>query len=210
MSEDRKLLQPFSSVVSVVLRLLVGVLGATFVVSLFSKDVSFLGSDGGACITDGSTSAGSTGGEASFVPQGGAQVYSVPRYCADDPSGYQQVLVFVDQVLPFVLLLGGLLILDRLLRGAVREGVYTLRTAARMRILGWWLLLGALLSSLGQAFSQTALLATLAQEVTFPSGDWLTVWSPPYLAILTGVGLLTFAQITRAGVSMREDLEGVV
>lgn len=38
----------------------------------------------------------------------------------------------------------------------------------------------------------------------------LRAWSAPYLAILTGLGLLTFARITRAGASMREDLAGVV
>lgn len=44
----------------------------------------------------------------------------------------------------------------------------------------------------------------------FSAGTWLGMWTFPYLAVLTGLGLLTFARITSAGASMREDLEGVV
>ncbi|NUR68552.1 MAG: hypothetical protein HOQ47_22580, partial [Streptomyces sp.] len=57
---------------------------------------------------------------------------------------------------------------------------------------------------------KAAVLAQLATNHDFTASSWLELWSIPYLAVLTGLGLLTFARITRAGAAMREDLEGVV
>ncbi|MEW2275435.1 DUF2975 domain-containing protein, partial [Streptomyces griseofuscus] len=109
-----------------------------------------------------------------------------------------------------LLLLGGLYLLHRFLRGAAREGVYTARTASRLRLVGWWLLAGSLVVEFAQANARAALLAALAKNVDFSAGSVLGMWHFPYLAALTGLGVLTFARITRQGVSMREDLEGLV
>ncbi|WP_351229599.1 hypothetical protein [Streptomyces sp. NPDC002133] len=77
-------------------------------------------------------------------------------------------------------------------------------------MLGWWLLVGSLVVEVAEANARAALLAALSKNADFSAGTWLSMWTPPYLAVLTGLGLLTFARITRAGTSMREELEGVV
>lgn len=203
MTEDRKLLQPFSTVVSAALHLLIVALSVG-VISRFIRGSSA----GDLCVAD--TSASSSTKPTGFAPEQGASVDSVPRYCVDDPTSNQQLLDQLDR-LPFLLLLIIILfLLNRLLQGAAQEGIYTLQTASRLRLLGWWLLLGSLAAEIVQANAKAALIATLAESKDFTAGSWLGMWTPPYLALLTALGLLTFARITRAGTAMREDLQGVV
>ncbi|MFF6881284.1 hypothetical protein ACFY9S_39220 [Streptomyces sp. NPDC012474] len=204
MTEDRKLLQPFSTVVSVALHLLIVALS----VGVISKFISGGWGAGDLCVVD--TSASSSTTPIGFVPEQGASVDSVPRYCVEDPSSYQRLLDQLDR-LPFLLLLIVVLfVLNRLLQGAARDGIYTLQTASRLRLLGWLLLVGSLAAEVVQANAEAALIATLAESKIFSAASWLGVWTPPYLALLTALGLLTFARITRAGTAMREDLQGVV
>lgn len=72
------------------------------------------------------------------------------------------------------------------------------------------MLVGSLVVEIVEANARAAVLAALAKSADFSAGTWLDLWTFPYLAVLTGLGLLTFARITHAGASMREDLEGVV
>ena len=204
MTEDRKLLQPFSTVVSVALHLLIVALS----VGVISKFISGGWGAGDLCVVDASASSSSK--PIGFAPEHGASVDSVPRYCVEDPSSYQRLLDQLDR-LPFLLLLIVVLfLLNRLLQGAARDGIYTLQTASRLRLLGWLLLLGSLAAEVVQANAKAALIATLAESKDLSAGSWLGMWTPPYLALLTALGLLTFARITRAGTAMREDLQGVV
>lgn len=204
MTEDRKLLEPITTVVSLALRLLTGVVVAGFVFTVTRGGWS----DAVVCVTDSKSS--SSGAADVFTPEKGAEVGSVPRYCATDPSTYQRLLDHVGGLLSLALLAAGLLLLNRLLQGAAKEGVYTLRTASRLRALGWLLLIGSLMAATVQAGAEAALLATLAQDATFSVGSWFQIWEPPYLALFTAVGLVTFARIIRVGTRMQEDLEGVV
>ncbi|WP_433343099.1 hypothetical protein [Streptomyces sp. CA-253872] len=83
------------------------------------------------------------------------------------------------------------------------------RTAARLRLLGCWLFFGSLVAALGKALAQGALLDAMRTDTQFASAV-LGRWDTPWLALLTGLGLLTFARVVRAGAALREDLEGVV
>ncbi|MFJ3881586.1 hypothetical protein ACIPW5_29565 [Streptomyces sp. NPDC090077] len=209
MPEDRKLLEPLSTVVSGALRLLIGLLLISFVLSLFNGAVPFWsGTDN--CVTADWIAGSSSTADALFDVRGGAHVKAIPQYCAEHPSSQQRLLAVLGDVPSLVLLTGGLLILNGLLRAAAQEGVYTLRTASSLRLLGWWLLLGSLAAALTQAGAHAALLATLTTEVTFSADAVLHTSTFPYLTILTALGLLTFARITRAGATMRGDLEGTV
>ncbi len=125
-------------------------------------------------------------------------------------DGYQRVLDILGE-LPWVLLLiGGLVLLNQLLKSAGRDGVYTLQTATRVSRLGWLLLAGSIIAEVVQANAKAALLGTLSTEAPYTVATWLNIWTPPYLAILTGLGLLTFSRIIRAGADMRDDLEGLI
>lgn len=141
MSEDRKMLEPLTSVVSVTLRILLGALVAGFLLSLFVDGVHW--GRGDLCVTvDWASTSG--GDFHPFEPLPGAEVGYTPRFCAEEPTTWQQVLGVLRTAPLTVMLIGGLYLLDRLLRLAVREGVHTRGAAARLRVLGWWLLLGSL------------------------------------------------------------------
>ncbi|MFJ2609280.1 hypothetical protein ACIO13_30515 [Streptomyces sp. NPDC087425] len=204
MTEDRRLLEPMATVVSVALRTLLG-LAATVLILNVAR-----GTWGGSvlCITD--DSAVSSVAPGGFLPEHGAVAESVPRYCADHPGAFLRLLDGLGSVPSTLLLISGLFLLHRLLQGAAREGVHTELTASRFRLLGRWLLLGSLLCAFVEANAKAALIDGLSRSMDYSAAAWLGWWSTPYLAILTGLGLLTFARITRAGTSMREDLEGVV
>jgi hypothetical protein len=210
MTENSKLLEPLSTVVKFVLRLLIGSLVIGFVLSWFDTGVHMGWGGTSACVTDNLTSGSLSDTHPGFQSRAGALVDVIPRYCAGHPSSYQRLLDVLSTLPSYVLLVGSLLLLHRLLRGAARDGVYTVRTASRLRLLGWWLLLGSLVVEFTKANAQAALLATLAKEATLSPGTWLGTWESPYMAVFTALGLLTFARIVGAGVTMREDLEGTV
>lgn len=203
-TEDRKMLEPMATVVSIVLRLLVALASAGLIMSVIKGG---WGSDS-VCITD--DASGSSTAPGGFRPESGAQIGSVPSYCAENPGAQLRFLDALSTVPTTLLLISGLFLLHRLLQGAARDGVYTTVTASRFRLLGWWLLGGSLVVSIVQANAKAAVLAQLSAEWDFSAATWLTVWSEPFLPVLTALGLLTFARITRAGTAMREDLEGVV
>lgn len=203
-TEDRKMLEPMATVVSIALRLLVALATAGLILSLVRGS---WGSDS-VCVTDESASSSSVPG--GFAPEAGAQISSVPYYCAEDPGAALRLLNESGTAATSLLLISSLFLLHRLLQGAGREGIHTTLTAARLRLLGWWLLAGSLVVELVEANTQAAVLAELAKDTDFSAGSWLEMWDFPYLAVLTGLGLLTFARITRVGTAMREDLEGVV
>ena len=204
MSEDQKMLEPMATVVSIALRVLLTLvtLGVVF------KTVHGGWGGGLVCMTDDSTS-GSVGA-GRFSPEKGVSVDAIPHYCADSPGTALHLLDEFSTLPSSLLLIGGLFLLHQLLKGAARDGIYTARTASRLRVLGWWLLAGSVVAELIESNLKAALLAELTTTSTFSAGAWLGMWSAPYMAVLTGLGLLTFARITSAGAAMREDLEGVV
>lgn len=206
MSENRKMLEPLTSIVSITLRILLGTLVAGFLLSLFVDGVHW--GRGDVCVTvDWSSTSG--GDFPPYEPLPGAGVGYTPRFCAEEPTAWQQFLGVLRTAPLTVMLIGGLYLLDRLLRLAVRDGVHTTGTALRLRVLGWWLLLGSLVVETADAVAGGALLATLA-EGDLVSLAWTQLWSAPYLAVLTGLGLLTFARIVGASARMRDELDAVV
>ncbi|MER7319936.1 hypothetical protein OG998_08880 [Streptomyces albidoflavus] len=206
MSEDRKLLEPLTSIVSIALRILLGALVAGFFLNLFVDGV-FWGR-GDTCVT--MDWSGTSGGDFHpYEPLPGAGVDYTPRLCAEEPTTWQRVLSVARTAPTTVLLVGGLYLLDRLLRLAVREGVHTRGAAARLRVLGWWLLLGSLVVETAASVAGGLLLGTLTDDEVADAA-WAQLWSAPYLAVLTGLGLLTFARIVGASALLRDELDAVV
>ncbi|WP_328885059.1 DUF2975 domain-containing protein [Streptomyces sp. NBC_00316] len=145
-----------------------------------------------------------------FRPHAGVEVMARPSYCTDHADSAQRLFDFLGGFPSWLLVLGVLFLLNRLIGGASRHGVFTARTAKHLQIAGWWLLCGCLVAEVVEAGAHAALLATLAQEYTFDAGTWLGSLQLPYALVFTALGILTFARIMRAGVTMREDLEGTV
>ncbi|MEU6211876.1 hypothetical protein ABZ891_18470 [Streptomyces sp. NPDC047023] len=209
MTQDRKLLEPLATVVSVGLRLLIGLLLISGVLSVINGSAPFWGS-ADTCVTADWITSSSVAADSLAAAGEGARVNAIPQYCAENPDARQQLLAALGHLPSLIVLAGGLALLNRLLTSAARDGVHTLQSATRLRTLGWWLLAGCLLAEITEAAAQAALLATMTDQGKSSVETAMQLVSPPYAMVLTALGVLTFARITSAGAVMREDLEGVV
>ncbi|MGW6877748.1 DUF2975 domain-containing protein [Streptomyces xanthophaeus] len=209
MTQDRRLLEPLSTVVSFALRLLVGLLLVSGVLSVINGSAPFWG-NADTCVTADWITSSSATADSAFAAKAGAHVNALPQYCAENPDTPQRLLAALGHLPSLVVLIGGLALLDRLLKSAARDGVHTIQSAARLRTLGWWLLAGCLMAEVAEAAAQAALLATMTDHVKSSAEAAMQLISLPYAMVLTALGVLTFARITKAGAAMREDLEGVV
>lgn len=217
MATMRSPLGPMSiAVKSIVTLMAVLMIGGLFGL-LFADNVSVLGvGEQSVCVTDTTTETSTGSGDPSSdikAAPGAALVLDAhPRYCTKDaPSTMQSLLNIQSKLAPFAFTVGALLLVLRLIKGAERDGLYTTRTAGRLRGLGWWLLAGSVLAAILTSIAERALVASLSAG-NWSSNAWsgLLLWDVPYMAILTGLGILSFARIMRIGIRMREDLDGTV
>ncbi|MDG4858737.1 DUF2975 domain-containing protein [Streptomyces sp. T-3] len=214
MAKLRNPLEPISTVTTTILAVTVAVIIASLLAAPFTN-ITVLGiGEDSVCVTDttASTSVAEKPHPDTFRPAPGAtlDLDAHPRYCTDAPSALQSVLNTAGSVVPFGFTLGALLLVVRLIRSADRDGLYTTRTAGQLRVLGWWLVAGSVLAAITVSTSEMALTATLSRDsdVLLVAGLWM--WDVPFMAILTGLGVLSFARIMRIGIGMREDLAGTV
>lgn len=130
------------------------------------------------------------------------------RFFATHPDVGQRVWYTLTLLPGSVLFIGALLLAYRLVRGAERDGIYTAATAGRVRTLGWFLLIGAIVKMVVGVVAANRLLATMVTNQV----DWIGPirWQTPWTVLLTAVGLLSFARIMRIGAEMRDDLQGTV
>ncbi|MFF3350750.1 DUF2975 domain-containing protein [Streptomyces sp. NPDC002779] len=203
-----------STAVTAIVTLMAGLMGVGLLGALFVDGVTVLGiGDKFVCVMDTTTTVSI--GEvppAGFRPAPGATVDlgAHPNYCTEAASTVQGLLNAATQLAPFVFTVGALLLVLQLIRGAERDGLYTAQTAKRLRRLGWWLLAGSVLTAMAVSTAQEALIDSLSRvgDINVVSGLWS--WDIPFMAILTGLGVLSFARIMRVGIAMREDLDGTV
>jgi len=125
------------------------------------------------------------------------------------PTAGQALAFAVTLLPPGLLLVGTLYLAMRLARIAARDGVYTVQAARLVLFLGWWLLAGALVTSIAEGFARLNLLGLL---VTWPVDwvDWPASWGLSWPVEWFGLGLIIFARIMRVSAGMRADLEGTV
>ncbi|QEV16150.1 DUF2975 domain-containing protein [Streptomyces alboniger] len=214
MAKVRNPLEPMSTAVRAVVTLVAVLLGAGLLGLLFSDGVQVLGiGDTSVCAEDSTMSVGvGEGPDWGVEPAPGATVDldAHPNYCTTAPSTAQSLLNTATKLVPFVFSTGALLLVLQLIRSAEREGLYTVRTAERLRKLGWWLLAGSTLAAIAGSTAKTGLIASLSRDSEVSALSGLLSWDIPYMAIFTGLGVLSFARVMRVGITMREDLEGTV
>ncbi|MER5384601.1 DUF2975 domain-containing protein [Streptomyces sp. NPDC002688] len=216
MATVRNPLEPMSSAVKgivtlIAVALVAGVLSALFVDGAHLQVLGI--GDKSVCVMDTSTTMG--GGEvppSEFKPAPGATVDldAHPNYCTTDPTTAQSLLHTATQVPPFVFSVGALLLVLLLIRGAEGDGLYTARTAGRLRRLGWWLVAGSVLAAIAESTTEQSLVHSLSRNPDDTTVTGLLTWDMPFMAVLTGLGVLSFARVMRIGISMREDLDGTV
>ncbi|MEZ7004888.1 DUF2975 domain-containing protein [Streptomyces sp. AD55] len=214
MSKVRNPLEPTSTAVMAGLTVVATLTGMGLLVALFADDASVLGiGEKSFCVTDTTTTIGVDEQPIpAFRPAPGAsfRVDAHPEYCTEAPSTVQALLNAATRLVPFVFIVGALLLALRLIRGAARDGLYTTRTAERLRRLGWWLLAGSVLTAIATSMAEKALLASLRLDSDISAVSGLLSWDVPFMAGFAGLGVLSFARIMRLGITMREDLEGTV
>jgi hypothetical protein len=121
-----------------------------------------------------------------------------------------QGLAFAVTLLPAGLLrVGALYLAMQLARTAARDGVYAIRAARLVLLLGWWLAAGGLVAGVAEGFARLNLLGLL---VTWHVDwvHWPASWGVSWPVEWFGLGLIIFARVMRIGAGMRADLEGTV
>ena len=129
--------------------------------------------------------------------------------CVLSASGGQHVAAVLIGLPGPLLFLGALFLLYRVLREAEQGGVFGDRVAGRLRVLGWYLIVGEL-AAMVITGSATAYFVTSASKIAPDTSLGTDYWEWSLPTLLAGLGALTFARIMRVGARMREDLDGTV
>lgn len=204
-------LEPLSTTTGVLLGLLcTGLVLAVGATIFASGSILGWGRSASVCVTTNwQTSSDDTGwpGSPHLAPNVSA-ITSGFRLCTDHPSTAQRLWYTAQELPTTVLLVGAVLLMYLFVRAAQRSGVYTPTAARRLRVLGWFLLLGPV--------AQTAirhLASTQLAKGMLIGGDGplrTTTYSVQWAALLAGIAVLSFARILRLGSGMREELEAVI
>ncbi|MFI6792784.1 DUF2975 domain-containing protein [Nonomuraea sp. NPDC050383] len=145
------------------------------------------------------------------LAKGAEVVEPMPELCRDDSSLGTQLLYQSSRFATTLVLLAALLLLERLIRAARREGGFDEAVVRRLRFLGVFLAAGTLVSSLYTTIAETGLAQSMvAGALRRPWELALDNWDFPWAYLVAGVGLVVMAKVVRVGASMREELEGTV
>ncbi|MEY9863722.1 hypothetical protein ABH935_009375 [Catenulispora sp. GAS73] len=140
-----------------------------------------------------------------FQPRAGVTVDATHvRLCTDKPSAGQRWWYTLDSLPGTVTLIGVVVITFLALTSAHRKGLYTPGFAARLRLLGWFLVVDSVLRPTVEVYASGKLWTSLA------AGPIDRQWNVVWIYLFAGLALLSLARIMRVGNAMREDLEGVV
>lgn len=202
-------LEPIASTVGV-LGALTGVLmGLILLATVFGSGSLFGFGDTEVCAAG---PAGFFGGQTEPTVRGlsaGSRVFARQvELCAQHPSVGLRLIGTLTTLPSFLLFLGFLLLVHRLLRAAQTHGIYSFHTVRRVRLLGWCLLVGDLLAATLEAIMRGGVFAAQVPRLGWDSG--LITWHASFAVLLAGIGVITFARVMAVGAAMREDLEGTV
>lgn len=206
----RNPLEPFATVVSALMAILVVLFVLSAVATAVSKDASMFGiGEQVICVDDPNISVG--GGEAeardlaSTVKPGARALTNGLTGCLDHPTGRQHALRVAMLLPPAVFEFGTVLLLWLLVRGARREGPFASANSRRVRLVGWWLIAGGLASVNIVEAAKVALLRTMFRNA-------VVGWAPhvPWTLLLIGLGMLTVARLLAVAAVMRQDIEATI
>ncbi|GAA3472114.1 DUF2975 domain-containing protein [Nonomuraea roseola] len=145
------------------------------------------------------------------VKEGAEFLHPMPQLCKDDSGLGTQLLYQTSRFATPLVLLAALFLLDRLIRGARREGGFDEMVVRRLWFLGVFLVAGTLASSLFTTIVETGLAVSM---VAGPVSDvWemaLSGWVFPWAFLIAGLGLVVMSKVVRVGAHMREELAGTV
>lgn len=212
----RKLTEPLETLTAVFGTLLIAFLAIGAVSAVFGTgSVGGFGKAAAVCATEPVSSVSSSPFShlQAFATRPGSSLnLNTPvEACATHPALGQRLLFTLTE-LPATLVWGGVLLLIWwMLRAARCSGPFTLEVATVMRLLGWFIIVGAIAAAAVQGFALDQLLNTmLVQQNDFGDAIFFPVHALVPVPALAGVALLTFARIIRAGAAMDEEIKGTV
>ncbi|MFC4853797.1 hypothetical protein [Actinophytocola glycyrrhizae] len=143
------------------------------------------------------------------VVDGVRATLSTVTLCDGQPTLVQRVLRVLNELPSILVFVGSLMLAISVFRAADSAGIFTDRLARRMRLLGWFILLGELVATLTEALSRIWLTQTMV-TTSIEANAWLSDWNIPLLGVFIGAVLLSFSRVIRISARMRVDLEGTV
>jgi hypothetical protein len=214
--QDEKLVEPLYSTVVFIGGLLLFLMLAIAILAVSGHGASVGGfGDTTVCATQLNTNYGQSTADLAGLPDAAAKpgvdlsVNGTLQGCALNPS-FSQRIWYTLTTLPAGLVWSGVLfLLWRLTVVARRFGPFTIQVAARMRLLGWFIIIGGVAAASVQGFATDALLNSMFRgQNTF--GDAIPAQVSMAVPVLAAVVLLTFARFVRLGVAMDEEIKGTV
>lgn len=202
-------LEPIASTVGVLGALTGALLGLVLLATVFGSGSLFGFGDREVCATG---SAGVLGAQTEAKIRGlsaASRTFAGQvEVCAQHPSVALRVVDTLTTLPSFLLFLGFLLLVHRLVRTTQTHGIYSREAVRRVRSLGWFILLGDLVAATLEAVMRGGVFAAQLPRLGWTSG--LLTWHASFAVLLAGIGVITFARVMAVGAAMQEDLEGTV
>jgi Protein of unknown function (DUF2975) len=210
-AKHRDPLEPLSTTTGVLLGLLCAGLVLAVGATIFaSGSVLGWGRSASVCVTTNGQDSGSGSGWLGYIhlPSSVSAMTNGFRLCTDHPSTAQRLWFTLQELPTTVLLVGAVLLTYLFVRSARRSGVYTPTAARRLRVLGWFLIVGPVAQTLISHFASSRLAKGMIVGSAGPLGS--VPYSVQWAVLLAGTAVLSFARILRLGSGMREELDGLV
>jgi hypothetical protein len=165
---DRRPIEPFASVISFVARAMIALLVLGLIGAIFwgGTDVEGIGAKQ-ICVQDNNIGVDTPAGDQAithFVRPGVAASNNGMNLCANHPSTWQRTLNVFTQLPSSLVAFGAMLLLWWLVAGARRHGPFAAVNGTRLRLIGWWLIIGGLLSVNIQTEANNALVGTMVRS----------------------------------------------
>jgi hypothetical protein len=128
--------------------------------------------------------------------------------CDNSPSSWQHLWSALVMAPTFFYALGFLALAWHLTRTARRRGLFSPHLALAVGRLGMYVLLGAILVALVQAWASERLLATMRDGTTF--WDSLSFVHLSWAVLFAGFGLLTVGRVMAQSVRMQREIDATV
>lgn len=145
------------------------------------------------------------------VAQGVEFRQGASELCRDDPSLGVQLLYQTSRFATPLALLAALFLLDRLIKGARKEGGFNEVVVRRLWFLGVFMVASTLATSLLTTVIETGLADSMVADGI--KNVWemaLFGWAFPWAFLIAGFGLVVMARVVGVGAHMRAELEGTV
>jgi len=136
--------------------------------------------------------------------------FSVDRLdvCDTAPSPMVKAAAATDPGADLLLLVGFLYLSRGLIRRARSVGLFTTSVAGRTTVLGWYLLVGALVVELVSAAGHGVVLSSAVRGVHWADG--LLGFDVPFTLLVVALGIITVGRVLHQAVVLQDDVDATV